>query len=130
MENHLIHDPRVMAYTAAAIQGMLSAEPCDIQLNAKYLAERSQEIVKYVIALEDGEEPTPEDELLFTTTVEEVPEANPPEEVPTPAIRGPLTAWPFVSPPVQTLDSLPQEDFQSSGPRELQSVWPLVATLT
>lgn len=66
-------DPRIMAYTVASINGMLSAEPGDVEYNARYIAERAQEIVAYCIALEDGEEPTPEDELYYGVPAERVP---------------------------------------------------------
>lgn len=69
----ILNDPRVLAYTAAAIQGMLSSEPSDVEYNARYIAERAQEIVQYSIALEDGEDPTAEEDLFYGVPSEHVP---------------------------------------------------------
>lgn len=68
-----LNDSRIQAYTVAAINGMLSSEPGDVEYNARYIAERAKEIVDYCIALEDGEEPTPEEDLFYGTPSERVP---------------------------------------------------------
>jgi len=58
---------------SAAINGMLSSEPADVEYNARYIAERAKEITDYAIALEDEIEPTPEEELYYGVPSERVP---------------------------------------------------------
>lgn len=68
-------DPRVMAYTAAAIQGMLAAEHPDIQLSSIYVAQRAHEITTCTILLQAGCDLPSEDEIIYCHSPSPAPAA-------------------------------------------------------